>query len=83
MNSELASTQRNVSHVLLANLLLLETIHAQLVLLPVRLVLVLQLHALPVMISTSWMAQNAQRVILDALLALEPENAQLVKLIII
>lgn len=64
------------------NMLHLETLHAELVILPVRLVLVLQLHARPVSLLTSCPAQHALHVILDALLALELENAQLAKQII-
>jgi len=65
-------------------MLLLEALHAQIVMLPnVLLVLVLQLHARLVPMANFWTAQHAQHVILDALLVLEKENAQPVTPIII
>jgi len=72
-----APTRVSVWHVLLAHMLLLEPLHAQLVILLVRLVMLLELqHVSPVSMLTSCPAKHALHVILDALLALELENAQ-------
>lgn len=76
-----------VQHALPQPSMLMVRIHAKIVILlmlTAKLVLVLQLHAIPAKLATTCPAQHALHVILDALLALELEleNAQLVPQII-